>query len=180
MKDFKKHSELFNSYKEKISSLLKQRLEDVIIERDGTPVNYILYYEKNEEEAREFCKGLGIDFNMENFIMRQGFGLGKFKVKLGEVEVASFRLYELQHCCAFMVSCTAKVEEDYQGRGLGSLMNQFRQDIGRCLGYTSILCTDLKSNEAQRHILKKNGWKDIHEITNKRTNNELYLSVIDL
>ena len=63
---------------------------------------------------------------------------------------------------------------------IGTILNQLRQDIGRLLGYSSIICTDIQQNTNQRKLLETNGWKDIHSVINKRTNNRVYLSVINI
>ena len=105
--------------------------------------------------------------------------LGPTKIEGYEI-ISTFKLYELPHCCAIVVSCNAWINEKYRGMGLGTLLNQLRQHIGRGLNYTTMLCTDVMANKAQRQILQKNGWKDIHQLKNKRTGNELAVSVIDL
>jgi hypothetical protein len=94
--------------------------------------------------------------------------------------ISSFKLYQLQHCCAFMVSCNAEIMEEYRNKRIGTILNNLRQDIGRQLGYTAILCTDIEQNVNQRKLLKTNGWKDIYSIINKRTNNRVYLSIINI
>ena len=86
----------------------------------------------------------------------------------------------MPHCCAFMVSCNVNVTEKYRGMRIGTILNQFRQDIGRVLNYSSILCTDIEQNTHQRKLLKTNGWKDIHDVVNKRTKNRVYISVINI
>lgn len=106
--------------------------------------------------------------------------LGSYRVMKGESLIASWKLYQLQHCCAYAVSCNAFVHNEYRNKGVGTLMNNLRQDICRILGYSALLCTDIDKNENQRKLLKTNGWKDIHNLINKRTGNNVYLSVINL
>lgn len=123
-----------------------------------------------------------IDYEKEQ--VSKNWELGKYTVKqrIGSVTktISTWQLYQLQHCCAFMVSCNVNVSEDYRGKRIGTILNQLRQDIGRLLGYSAILCTDIEKNEHQRKLLKTNGWKDIHSLVNKRTNNRIYLSVINI
>jgi hypothetical protein len=80
----------------------------------------------------------------------------------------------MPHCCAFMISCNVYVSASYRNKRIGTTLNSLRQDIGRVLGFTSILCTDIEKNIHQRQLLKTNGWKDIHSVINKRTNNQVY------
>lgn len=95
-------------------------------------------------------------------------------------KIASFELYPMIHCCGICVSTQASVAPQYQGRGLGTLLNSLRIDIARFAGYGLLLCTDIESNTYQRKILARNGWKDIHKFINPRTKNTIFVSVINL
>lgn len=94
--------------------------------------------------------------------------------------ISSFELYKMPHCCAILVSCKAFVCEEYRNKRIGTVLNQLRQDIGRLLGYSLLMCTDIAQNVCQRKLLATNGWKDIYEVKNKRTGNTVFLSVINL
>lgn len=94
--------------------------------------------------------------------------------------IASFTLVQLNGCCGICVSTGALVDTNFQGKGLGTLLNNFRQEIAKCQGYTVLLCTDQDKNERQRAILKKNGWKDVYKFTNKRTGNLLNITIKEL
>lgn len=114
-----------------------------------------------------------------------GWSEGDYTVKIiGSKEsftkLATFELYKLPHCCAILVSCKAWVNEQYRGKRVGTLLNNFRQDIGRLLGYSTLMCTDIESNIHQRQLLKTNNWRDIYSVINKRTKNRVFISVIDL
>jgi len=105
---------------------------------------------------------------------------GKYVVILDKCLVASFELYKLPHCCAILVSCKAFVAEKFRGKRVGTTLNTMRQDIGRLLGYSSLMCTDISQNTYQRQLLETNGWKDIHQVKNKRTGNTVFVSIINL
>ena len=94
--------------------------------------------------------------------------------------VAEFELYPMISCCGICVSTKSRVIPEYQQRGLGTLLNSLRIDVARYLGYGVLLCTDVVTNEAQRKVLKANGWKDVHEFLNPRTRNRVAISVINL
>lgn len=94
--------------------------------------------------------------------------------------ISTFKLYQMPHCCGIMVSCNAFVGEPFRKKGIGTLLNSLRQDIGRQLGYSLILCTDIEKNEPQRKLLKTNGWKEVYSFLNKRTNNKVYISVVGI
>lgn len=105
---------------------------------------------------------------------------GQYIILLENELVAAFELYKLPHCCAIIVSCKAYVGEKFRNKRIGTTMNMLRQDIGRLLGYSCMMCTDIEQNKHQRQLLKTNGWNDIHSVRNKRTNNLVYVSVINL
>lgn len=105
---------------------------------------------------------------------------GDYTVKLKNNTMASFKLYAMPHCCAIIISCNAFVAPDFRNKRIGSTMNHLRQDIGRALGYSTLMCTDIDSNICQRKLLKTNGWTDVHNVINKRTQNRVYISVINL
>ena len=94
--------------------------------------------------------------------------------------ISDFRIYQLPHCCAYAVSCSAYTYHEYRNKGIGTILNLFRQEFCYLMGYTSLLCTDIEENVSQRSILAKNNWKDIHSLTNRRTRNKVFLSVVEL
>ena len=103
------------------------------------------------------------------------FSQGNYKIVVNERTVSSWKLYELPHCCAYMVSCNVQIALDFRNKKIGKILNLFRIEIGRQLGYTAILCTDIEQNVAQRKILKDNGWVDIHSLVNKITKNKVHI-----
>lgn len=108
---------------------------------------------------------------------------GKYKLVCTfgkKTPVASFELHPMINCCGMCISTQARVEQQYQGKGLGTILNSLRVDIARHLGYGCLLCTDIESNVYQRKILARNGWKDVHKFVNPRTKNTIFVSVINL
>tara|TARA_R110000772_G_scaffold54130_1_gene123544 strand:- start:61418 stop:61990 length:573 start_codon:yes stop_codon:yes gene_type:complete len=94
--------------------------------------------------------------------------------------ISDFKLYQLPHCCAYMVSCNSRVWDRYQNNKIGTILNKLRIDLGKLFNYSAILCTDVSSNQYQKKILKNNNWKDIHTVKNKRSGNKIHLTVIDI
>lgn len=130
--------------------------------QDLREIGELVYEKKSDEFVHNWC-------------------CGKYSIVLkGKALIGTFELYQLPHCCAVLVSCKAFVNDDFRNKRIGTILNSLRQDIGRQLGYSLLMCTDIDSNECQRKLLATNGWKDIHSIKNKRTNNTVYLSVINL
>lgn len=92
--------------------------------------------------------------------------------------VAFFKMTEMPSCCAFVVSHGSVV--GVEGKGVGTRLNRFRQDLAKAWGYSGIICTDVDTNKGQRRILEKEGWKDIFQRRNARTNNLVNISVKEL
>lgn len=158
-----KTAELLDKYIKIIAAVLQCAEDQLQFCVNGKPVGE-LYFDKPEIE---------VHWSLGNYTLQL---LGEEKPKV----IAIWKLYQLQHCCAFMVSCSSQVYPEYRGKRIGTILNTLRQDIGRLLGYSAILCTDIEQNVAQRKLLATNGWKDIHSIVNKRTKNRVYLSVINI
>lgn len=103
---------------------------------------------------------------------------GTYYLCIKTIKVASFELYSMPRCCGILLSCNATVSEGYRNKGLGSLLNKMRKEISTNLGYTILLCTDRSQNEPQRKVLQKNEWEDIYKFKNKRTGNDVFISII--
>lgn len=155
--------EILDKYRKILAGIIKCNPEDIIFFKDSKEIG-TFDYDKDE---------VAVNWALGSYIVKQRY-LGGYST------IGSFRLYQLQHCCAFMVSCNAVVEKDYRGKRIGTTLNMLRQDIGRLLGYSAILCTDIAQNTYQRQLLKTNGWRDLFSLVNKRTKNTVYLSVISI
>jgi hypothetical protein len=95
-------------------------------------------------------------------------------------EISKWKLYQLPHCCGVMVSCDVVVMPEFRNKRVGTLLNNLRQDIGRILRYSCVLCTDIDQNEHQKRILETNGWKTIHKFINIKTKNKVNINVINI
>ncbi len=91
--------------------------------------------------------------------------------------ISTFRLLQMVGCCGICICTGTYVSPDFRGKGVNSLLNNFRIDIAKDLGYGLLMCTDLKSNTPQMKTLDKNGWKHIHEFKNPRTGNILNITI---
>lgn len=91
--------------------------------------------------------------------------------------IASWGLYEFPSCCAFCVSTQALVVEKFRKRGINKLSNEFRQELARAEGYSALVCTDDIANIAERRTLQANGFLDVYQILNKRTDHYVAISV---
>jgi GNAT superfamily N-acetyltransferase len=94
---------------------------------------------------------------------------------------AFFSIEQLRGCCGVCVSTGARVRVEYQWLGIGTLLNEMRLGMAKRLGYGVMLCTDALSNEPEVKILEKNGWKEMYNFVNPRTNRKLgiYLRTLD-
>ena len=162
-----KTKEILNKYKKILCPILNCKEEELkffVTKRGSTP-----------EEKRIVDEISSLTYEKSN-----DWSLGEYTVKVNDKRVAEWELYEMHHCCAIMVSCKAYVEKEFRNKGIGTILNNLRQDLGRHLGYSMILCTDIEQNVYQRKLLKTNGWQDIHSVVNKRTKNRVYISVINI
>lgn len=97
-----------------------------------------------------------------------------------QLALAMFSLSQLNGCCGVCVSYHCWVHASLRGQGLGKALNKLRMILAARAGYTGMLCTDVTSNLPQRKILAKNGWKAIYRFINRRTGNDVEISVVDL
>lgn len=182
-----KTKEILDKYKTTIGLLLNCKPEQLKL---YSQVEIVTIENKQERKTTQWVEigeiyenKIDLDYD-DRCTTTLNFQVGYFKFTLNdgknERQISTWRLYQMPHCCAYIVSCNVTVESRFRNKRVGTVLNQLRQDIGRLLGYSAILCTDVKQNKYQRKLLKNNGWKDIHEIKNKRTSNTVYLSVIDL
>ena len=105
----------------------------------------------------------------------------KFRViNVEGVVISQFKLIQMPGCCGICISTGTYVHSEFRGKGVNSLLNNFRIDIAKHLGYGLLMCTDLKSNISQMKTLDKNGWKHIHEFKNPRTGNILNVTIKEL
>lgn len=104
----------------------------------------------------------------------------QFELFIYETCIAHFYLVEMPGCCGMVISTNAAVYKGYRKKGIGTVLNRFRMDIAKALGYSCMLCTDVLSNEPQQKILKTNGWKLIHNFTNRKTKNKIGIHIVDL
>ena len=104
----------------------------------------------------------------------------EFKVINKDKIVSRFKLIQMSGCCGICISAGTYVNPEFRGKGVNIILNNFRIDIAKHLGYGLLMCTDLKSNTPQMKTLDKNGWKHIHEFKNPRTGNILNVTIKEL
>ena len=64
-----------------------------------------------------------------------------------------------------------------QRRGIGTILNQLRQDMARLMGYTILVVTDKEVSQFNRSILDKLGYVDVFRFKNRRTDNNVICSI---
>lgn len=94
--------------------------------------------------------------------------------------ITQWKIVPFPGCCAFCISTEVIVGAPYTRKGVNRVGIQLRQEIARLTGFTGIVCTDLQTNTAERRTLAKAMWKDVYQVTNRRTTNSVNLSVKDL
>lgn len=114
------------------------------------------------------------------FFVKEGEGLNVLINNKEGKHVAQFRMIQFPGCCGICVSYHSRVYENYRNKGLGNALHNFRLKLARDLGYTLMICTDVATNEFQKKLLSKNGWKDVYSFNNKRTRNNVDISIVNL
>ena len=126
-------------------------------------------------------KILAKDFRITYDIKEKGlFGALYFSLYIGNVQSASWTFSPFPGCCGILVSTSAYVVPSFQGKGLGSLLNNLRKDLTKEFGYSCLVCTDNIDNIPQRKILRKNGFNDLKIFKNSRTGNTLAISCYEV
>lgn len=174
MSDYSPPGQVFDleSWRQKVSSHLG--IEVVFAIRDkavmnnvdfseisGNGISFSVYEVKEAPETLAAKKTLNIPFNLGYYI-------------------ASFKLIQLPGCCGICVSTGNYIHEAYRGKKLNNLLNQFRIAVAEHCGYTVLLCTDKATNASQKATLARNGWKDIYQFKNNKTQNLVDISVVQL
>ena len=62
--------------------------------------------------------------------------------------VAQWYLVQFPGCCGLVISTAAYIGTNFRHKGVGTLMNQFRQSLAKAMGYGVLVCTDVTDNEA--------------------------------
>ncbi len=121
-----------------------------------------------------------------NILFKEGgqlVGINSFEIEIKTLSnkyVSFSKLCQLPGCCGVCVSFNSRVIASFNNKGIGSILNKFRIDLTRELGYGLLLCTDVSSNIKQAKILAKNNWKEIFEFKNPRTGNKVKIHVYNL
>lgn len=94
--------------------------------------------------------------------------------------IAYMRQYQLPGCCGVAVSSGVHVSYLCRNRGINTILNKFRIELAKHMGYSVLMCSDIDSNEPSKRTLARNGWKDIYHFKNRRTNNTVNISIVSL
>ena len=103
-----------------------------------------------------------------------------FKIISNNTIISHFKLIQMIGCCGICVSTGVYVHNEYRNKGVNTILNNFRIDIAKELGYGLLLCTDVSNNTAEVKTLDKNGWKHIYNFKNPRTSNKINISIKEL
>ncbi len=94
--------------------------------------------------------------------------------------ISTFKLVQMIGCCGICVSTGVYVTKNYRNKGVNTILNNFRIDIAKGLGYGILLCTDVDHNTAEVKTLDKNGRKHVYNFRNPRTSNKINISIKEL
>jgi hypothetical protein len=118
--------------------------------------------------------------------------------KWGNWELASFCIGQLQTCCAVGILSSAHVDDNLRGKGLGTLLHDWKLYIcENKAAYSSLICSvitgrdwwrttpfssddRLPKHSVQEHILEKAGWTRISHAFNPKSDNNVGVYTIAL
>lgn len=92
-----------------------------------------------------------------------------------EYPICAFRLSEYHGNCGILVSHNMYIYHEHRGKGLGQLLQPFKEKVAKLYNYTMMQATTLKTNDAENHILQKFDWQKLYEFTNRRTKNDIII-----
>lgn len=150
---------IIKKYKQLIENIVKTNIQINVLTNDGWVelIENHLCYIKNKEG------GIYIEFRINN-------------KKL----ISRFKLVEFPGCCGICISTGVEVFQDYRNMGINIILNNFRIDIAKYLGFGLLLCTDISKNLHEVKTLNKNNWKHIYNFKNPRTLNNINISIKEL
>lgn len=103
-----------------------------------------------------------------------------FTIKSPYLIVSEFKLQPLPGCSSICLSTDSSVKEEFRGRGIASILNEFRKKIAKYLGYNVLMCTYIDDNLPQKKLLSKNGWTDLLSFDSSKTGHKINLSTVVL
>lgn len=89
--------------------------------------------------------------------------------------IGSFVLVKLPGCCAYLTSRRTFLFPYFRNKGLGTALQEAKEEIAKLLNYSALTCTTTKKNIYENKILKKTGWKKIDKTKNKKTGNTVFM-----
>ena len=92
--------------------------------------------------------------------------------------IHQFKLTPFPDCCGIVISHAASTDWNHRNKGLNTLFNQLRRELATTFGYSSMICTDVADNEPEVKTLNRAGFSHIHQFHNKRSNNNVNVSVV--
>lgn len=152
--------EMRQKYEKKLSELLKEEV--------------FMYSPKIGKYPSENPAGLNtVSFALKN--------TGKtYGIKTYYDILANFSLRELSGCCGVIVSYWMQVDKKYRGKGIAKVLQEFKEEICKYNGYTTMLATTLSGNDTENHILEKFNWKQVYTFKNKRTQHNLIVWIKEI
>ena len=137
-------------------------------------------YRTESDGSLQVIKGVRHDFDYlkPDYVCYNQHRL--YKIMAHTEVITQFCMVEFPGCCAFCISHSVYVFEKFRKRGVNRIANELRQWIAKEFGYTALVCTDVTTNVAERKTLAGNGFRDIYQVVNLRTNHPVAISVKEL
>lgn len=168
----KKKLDFVEQYKTDLAEILDCKSKDIVIKMSN--VNTVT--DKDGYSRQPYNKKLTLGSSLTYYDdASPQYGAVRYKVYKKEALVTEFNLREMPFCCAYVISGEVRVMYGYRNKGIGSISHKFRLQLSKKYGYSGIICTHISDNKYQKKILRKNRWKRLFKVTNKRTNNPVHI-----
>jgi hypothetical protein len=91
--------------------------------------------------------------------------------------ISQWYLKEFPGCCGICVSTGVHVSPPQRNKGINKIGIQIRELLALNDNFTVLICTDVKDNYPERLTLNRAGFENVYEFNNKRTGNDVYISL---
>lgn len=94
--------------------------------------------------------------------------------------VTEFNLRPFPGCCALCVSTGALVHGNFRRKGVNRIGIKLREALAGYTGYTGLLVTDVVNNSPSIRTIEGAGFKQFHQLKNRRTANLVNLYIKEI
>ena len=87
----------------------------------------------------------------------------------------SFIIEQMAGCNGVAIIRGANIQEQYRGKGYGTIINAYLERFAACVGWSVILTSIVKGNAPMEAIMRRRGYTLFHDFRNDKTGNHVCL-----